>query len=241
MVLSEDWSPWTVCTDECGGCGVQNRSTSLPNSTHVVHVRHCNMAPCDEEEPCCKPFVLKNGKCAAQKQAQQTSSAFSTAQNDTDGLAFAWNGTGPVPSKFNENLNDTSDPDLAILLGVNGNGTTDQLGSTSNGTAVAGIGDVGIDDEGSSEEIQARLQAGSVQVVQESIEVDILHDPRRRKGKRRRGGRRGYRRRQRKGQRDAVGKPVDKQRDTEIGKPKKEFDPQVFYPDYYEYYYYYYY
>ncbi|KAK6104554.1 hypothetical protein QQG55_16705 [Brugia pahangi] len=69
--MIKDWSNWSECSDSCGGCGIQNRTLIFPNGTHIVHVRHCNLKPCmDEEELCCEPFKFINGKCLVPEKIQ---------------------------------------------------------------------------------------------------------------------------------------------------------------------------
>ncbi|VDK88709.1 unnamed protein product [Onchocerca ochengi] len=59
-----DWSEWNECSHLCGGCGMHNRTLTLPNGTRIVHARHCNLKPCmDNKIPCCEPFIFKIGKC----------------------------------------------------------------------------------------------------------------------------------------------------------------------------------
>uniref|UniRef100_A0A1I8ELB0 Uncharacterized protein n=3 Tax=Wuchereria bancrofti TaxID=6293 RepID=A0A1I8ELB0_WUCBA len=68
---NENWSEWSECSDSCGGCGIQNRTLIFPNDTHIVHVRHCNLKPCmDEEELCCEPFKFINEKCLVPEKIQ---------------------------------------------------------------------------------------------------------------------------------------------------------------------------
>ncbi|VDN85060.1 unnamed protein product, partial [Brugia pahangi] len=48
-----------------------SRNLFLRNGTHIVHVRHCNLKPCmDEEELCCEPFKFINGKCLVPEKIQ---------------------------------------------------------------------------------------------------------------------------------------------------------------------------
>lgn len=99
---------------------------------------------------------------------------FSSSQNDTDteSLAFAWNGTGTVPPIFDDVANNTAD--LDTLFGVGSNGT-DLISSGLNGTvgSVGGVADGSSSHESTGEVSQFR--AGSIQISQQSVEVDIHH------------------------------------------------------------------